>query len=210
MNGQGRGGGTEAVGVLLAGGEGRRLGGGDKGLRPLAGRPLIEHVRRRLAPQVGAMVLSANGDPRRFAAFALPVVADAGAGSQGPLAGLLAGLRWARANAPGARFLASAACDTPFLPTDLVARLKAASGKQRVALAASRGTVHPVFGLWPVALADRLEGWLAGEEGRSVQAFARAVGYVEVAFADGPGGDPFFNVNTPEDLQAAETLAARA
>ena len=156
---------TDVTGVLLAGGQSRRMGGGDKGLLELAGRPMLGHVICRLGAQVGAIVINANGDPARFDAFGLPVVPDTIGGFVGPLAGVLAGMRWSAANAPEARWIVTAAGDAPLLPSDLVARLLKAAVESRpgaIALAQSHGELHPVIGLWPVALARRPGGAAAG------------------------------------------------
>ena len=194
------------VAVVLAGGRGLRLGGGDKPLRLLAGRALLDHVLARVAPQVDRVALNANGDPDRFAPWRLPVLADPVPDHRGPLAGVLAGLRWARAQ--GASDLLVVPADTPFLPPDLVARLRAGRGDAGVACAASAGRLHPVVGLWRVALADSLAERLAAGE-RKVAAFLRCAGLVEVVFGPGAdGGDPFANVNTPDDLAAAERRLA--
>lgn len=190
------------VGVLLAGGLARRMGGGDKPLLQLAGRPLLAHAAAALAPQCAALVLNANGDPARFAAFGLPVVADTLPGYCGPLAGILAGMRWAASHHPDAADILTAAADTPFLPPDLAARLAAARGAAPIACARSAGRAHPTVALWKVALADRLEAALrAGDRG--VLAWATGQGLALVDFAAAPR-DPFFNVNTPEDLARAE------
>lgn len=202
------------AGVILAGGLARRMGGGDKPLVAVAGRPMLAHAVARLAPQVAALALNANGDPGRFAAFGLPVVADTVAGFAGPLAGILAGMRWAEQAAPAARFLASAAGDTPFFPADLVDRLRSAGGDDEgtVALAASDDGVHPVFGLWPVALAGALESFLASGESGKILAFVDRFRRIDVRFEAVRAGtaeiDPFFNVNTPDDRDRAETIAA--
>ena len=150
------------VAILLAGGLARRMGGGDKPLRLLGGRTLLDHVIGRIRPQAAAMALNANGDPARFAAWGLEVVADTVADTPGPLAGILAGLRWAARL--GAETLLSVPTDTPFLPHDLAARLEAARVAAGVPLAcaASGGWTHPVIGLWPVALADAMEADLRG------------------------------------------------
>ena len=137
-----------SVGILLAGGKSSRMGGGDKCLLPLAGRPILAHVIERLKPQVAELIISANGDPARFSAFDLPVVEDRLGGYVGPLAGILAGLEWARTNRPRSRFAITAASDTPFLPADLVDRLCSASGEgaPNLAVARSADGLHPVFG----------------------------------------------------------------
>jgi molybdenum cofactor guanylyltransferase len=190
------------VAVLLAGGLGRRMGGGDKPLRTLAGRPLLEYVIERIRPQVSAMVLNANGDAARFAPWGLPVVADPLPDFPGPLAGVLAGMRWAASR--GAAMMLSAPTDTPFLPADLVQRLEAARAAAGVPLAcaASGGRTHPVAALWLVALADELEAALRAGE-RKIDAWTARYGVAEAAFDDAPG-DPFFNVNRPEELAEAE------
>jgi molybdopterin-guanine dinucleotide biosynthesis protein A len=147
------------VSILLAGGKSSRMGGGDKCLLPLAGRPILAHVIERLKPQVAELIVSANGDPARFSAFGLPVVGDRVGGYAGPLAGTLAGLEWARTNRPESRFAITAASDTPFLPADLVDRLRSASGEGEANLVVARSAegMHPVFGLWPVTLASDAE-----------------------------------------------------
>ena len=199
------------VGLLLAGGLSRRMGGGDKSLRHLGGRPLLAHVVERLRPQVAALVLNANGDPARFADFGLPVVADSVPDFAGPLAGVLAGLDWAAANRPDCPAVVSVATDAPFLPLDLVARLLRAveeAGAQ-LACAASGGRAHPVFGLWPVHLREDLRRAVVAEGIRKVDQWTARHPLVTVPFADRPI-DPFFNANRPEELEAAEALMAAA
>jgi molybdenum cofactor guanylyltransferase len=195
------------AGIVLAGGLSRRMGGGDKSLRLLAGRPILAHIVERAAPQVVALALNANGDAARFAAFGLPVVADSVPDFAGPLAGVLAGLDWAAARVPGATHVASFAGDAPFLPRDLVARLAAALGDGRHALAcaASGGRAHPVFGLWPVALRDALRHAVTEEGMRKVDVWTARYALVTVDFATAPI-DPFFNANRPDDLAEAERL----
>ena len=182
------------------------MGGGDKPLRMLAGRSLLAHAIDRVAPQVAALMLNANGDAARLAGFGLPIIADPLPDFLGPLAGILAGLRWAQATHPGARDVLSVPTDTPFLPRDLVARLLAGRGAQPLACAVSAGWTHPVIGLWPVALADALETALRGGE-RKIGAFSARHGVAEIDFGTVPF-DPFFNVNRPEDLAAAEEMIA--
>ena len=195
------------AGVLLAGGLARRMGGGDKGMRMLLGRPLLDWVIERARPQVRALALNANGDPARLASFGLPVVPDGIAGFAGPLAGVLAGLDWAADELAEATHVASFATDAPFLPRDLVRRLAiAVEDGAELACAASAGQAHPVFGLWPVALRYDLRRAL--ESGvRKVDQWTGRYRLATVEFAERPV-DPFFNVNSAEDLAAAERLAA--
>ncbi|MBS0124747.1 molybdenum cofactor guanylyltransferase MobA [Thetidibacter halocola] len=204
------------LGVILAGGLATRMGGGDKALLRLNGRPLLSHVTERLAPQVGAMALNANGDPARFATFGLPVIPDSIGGFPGPLAGVLAGLDWAAGQ--GAEAIVTVAGDTPFFPADLVARLVEASHGQThpLVLAATKGEAetrsksrsglirHPTFGLWPVALRDDLRAALEGGL-RKVVLWTEPHGGRECVFPT-DACDPFFNVNTPEDLARAEGM----
>jgi molybdopterin-guanine dinucleotide biosynthesis protein A len=199
------------IGVVLAGGKSSRMGGGDKALLQLGGRPLLDHVIERLAPQVAEIVLNANDEPGRFAAFGLPVVADRLAGHMGPLAGVHAGLAWAEANRPESRFVVTVTADTPFFPTDLVSRLRAATDKVNPTLVVARSGsgVHPVFGLWPVALLPHLEDSLSRGERKALD-FVTAHQAKEVTFQHvkigGRAVDPFFNINRPEDLAEAEAL----
>lgn len=204
---------TEVLGVLLAGGRASRMGGGDKGLRQIGGRTLLDHAIARLRPQVAALALNANGPAERFADLGLPVIADSIADQPGPLAGVLAGLDWAAGQ--GARHIVTAAADTPFFPQDLVTRLVAGADAagQAIALAATmdadrgRPARHPTFGLWPVALREDLRAALAAGT-RKVVLWTDRHGAAQVMF-DSPGGrDPFFNVNTPEDLARAAALVA--
>lgn len=196
-------------GVILAGGQSRRMGGGDKGRLILGGQPILTRVIGRLAPQVGAMALNANGDPARFADLGLPVLEDSVGGFAGPLAGILAGMDWAAGQ--GARSVVTVAADTPFLPRDLVARLaRAGQGDPQVPVIAAtpdpaQGMLrHPTFGLWPVALRDDLRAALAGGT-RKVTQWADAQG-ARAALFPVAGLDPFFNINTPQDLARAEIL----
>jgi molybdenum cofactor guanylyltransferase len=202
---------VNVVGLLLAGGQSRRMGGGDKALRPFGGGTLLDRVITRLRPQVDALVLNANGDPTRFARFGLPVVSDSVPGFAGPLAGVLAGLDWAASQRPDCPFIVSVATDAPFLPTDLVARLAeglAAAGAD-LACAASGGRAHPVFGLWPVRLREDLRRAVVDEAVRKVDLWTGRHRLVTVPFPDTPV-DPFFNANRPEDFEAAATLLERS
>lgn len=194
--------------VILAGGQATRMGGGDKSLHDLGGQPILAHVIQRLTPQVGPIALNANGDAARFADLGLPVIPDSIKGFAGPLAGVLAGLDWAAEK--GAETLVSGAADTPFFPTDLVARLDAARAEtgHPIAMAASPDGGrksglgrHPTFGLWPVALRDDLRAALT-DGLRKVVLWTDRHG-TAMALFDGPGPDPFFNVNTPDDLETA-------
>ena len=196
---------TRVVGVLLAGGLARRMGGGDKPLLTLAGRPIMAHVITRLAPQCAALIINANGAPERFDSFGLPVVADSVAGFAGPLAGVLAGMDYAAALEPAATHILSAPADTPFLPSDLVARLAAADAE--IAVAASAGRAHHAVALWPVRLREDLRRALVDDDLRKVSAFIARYRNATVDWPAEPC-DPFFNINQPEDLAAAEALLA--
>jgi molybdenum cofactor guanylyltransferase len=199
------------VGLLLAGGLSRRMGGGDKALRLLGGRSLLERVIDRLRPQTTALVLNANGDPARFAAYGLPVVADSMPDFAGPLAGILAGLDWTAVHRPDCPVVASVATDAPFLPEDLVERLvqgMAAAGAE-LACAASGGQSHPVIGLWPVRLRDELRRAMIEEGIRKVDVWTARYRLATVPFPEVAGIDPFFNANRPEDLDRAAVLLDR-
>ncbi len=195
------------AGVILAGGLSRRMGGGDKCLRPLGGRPILSHIIERARPQVSHLVLNANGDPMRFQSFGLPVIGDSVAGFPGPLAGILAGLEWAAAHAPECRYIVSFAGDAPFLPADLAARFLAAVAETAadLACAVSAGQTHPVFGLWRVELRDALRAALVTEQIHKVDRWTARHTLVHVEFSANPV-DPFFNTNSPDDLAAAERL----
>jgi molybdopterin-guanine dinucleotide biosynthesis protein A len=194
------------IGLLLAGGQSRRMGGGDKCLRPLGGETILARIIARVRPQVRALVLNANGDPARFAPYNLPVVADSVAGFAGPLAGVLAGLDWAAACAPDCAWVASVPTDAPFLPADLIARLLAATEEGAdMACAASAGQSHPVVGLWPVRLRGDLRHALVAEQIHKVDIWTARHRLATVDFPIA-GIDPFFNTNRPEDLAEAERL----
>jgi molybdopterin-guanine dinucleotide biosynthesis protein A len=198
-------------GIILAGGLARRMGGGDKPLKEIAGTPILAHVIERLRPQCARLVLNANGDPARFAAFGLPVVADDVPDFAGPLAGILAGLDWITANVPDAECAISVAADTPFIPRDLVQRLHAARVGEacEIAVAASGGRPHPVIALWPVALRDALRRALVDEGERKIDRFTARYEVAEVSWPREPH-DPFFNVNETGDIAAAEAIAGTA
>jgi molybdenum cofactor guanylyltransferase len=199
---------NEAPGVVLGGGLSQRMGGGDKPLREIGGRTILARVIARLEPQCESLILNANGDPFRFASFGLPVIADGVANHPGPLAGILAGLDWAAIHRPEAQWILSAPGDCPFLPRDLVTRLRQGLCTQgaELAIAASRGRSHPVIGLWSVALRDALRQALVVEGLRKVEDWTRRHRVATVVWAAEPL-DPFFNANTVDDLTEAERLA---
>jgi len=185
------------------------MGGGDKCLRTLGGKPLLSHVIERIGPQVGALIINANGDAERFAAFGLPVAADVIEGFAGPLAGVLTGMEWAEAHAPEAEWVLTAPTDAPFLPRDLAGRLLqaiAAAGAD-IACAASAGRDHPVAGLWPIRLRYDLRRAMVEEGIRKVDIWTARHRLISVPF-DAEPVDPFFNANRPEDLAEAERFFA--
>jgi molybdenum cofactor guanylyltransferase len=200
----------DIVGVVLAGGLARRMGGGDKCLKRVGGKTILDHVIERLKPQVGPIVLNANGDPARFAAHGLPVAADVVPGFAGPLAGVLTGMEWAAAHAPGCGWIVTVAGDAPFVPADLVTRLVAAIESQdaEMACVTSNGHDNPVTGLWPVRLASDLRRAVVEDGIHKVDTWTARYRLARAEFAADPF-DPFFNVNTPDDLAMAEALAAR-
>jgi molybdopterin-guanine dinucleotide biosynthesis protein A len=195
-------------GVLLAGGLARRMGGGDKPMRTIRGRTILDRVIARLQPQCDGLILNANGDPARFAAFGLPVIADGVADFPGPLAGILAALDWTAANQPDAEWILSAAADCPFLPRDLVARLhqaRIAEGAE-LAVAASGAQTHPVIGLWSVSLREQLRHALVVEDIRKIDRWTARYKLATVTWPAAPV-DPFFNANTVDDIAEADRLA---
>ncbi len=200
------------VGVILAGGLSRRMGGRDKSLVEIAGRALAAHVAERLAPQVDRIVISANGDPARFARLGLPVVEDTLPGNPGPLAGIAAAITWARKNHPATTHVLSMPADTPLFPYDLSERLHAAlPSAQAIAIARSGGRLHGACGLWPVAVEGRIFGALASRQNKVLD-LVEGGEWVAVDFeAAGPDAlDPFFNINTPEDLERARAVFERS
>jgi len=198
------------LGLVLAGGLARRMGGGDKARIRIGEQTILERVLAGLKPQCGKVIINANGDPERFADTGLPVVADSVPDFAGPLAGILAGLDWAAANDPAVTDIVSVPGDCPFLPADLVTKLSAARAAQKAPLACARSGDwrHPVVGLWPVALRDDLRRALIEEGLHKIEVWTARHG---VAIADWPAApvDPFFNVNTPEDAAEATRLAAQ-
>ena len=202
---------ANVAGVLLAGGRAKRMGGGDKGLRALGGRTIMDYIVERVRPQVAGLLIKANGEPGRFSGYGPPVIAgvisDGAGGVAGPLAGVLTGMEWAAVNQPQCPWVATFACDAPFAPSDLVARFVAAVEEEGAAMAcaASRGRAHPVFGLWPVALAAELRQAMSEEDIRKIDRWTARYNLIEVDFAADPF-DPFFNINAPENLTEAERL----
>lgn len=196
------------LGLVLAGGLARRMGGGDKSLLQIGGETILDRVLAQLSPQCSRVILNANGDPNRFARFSLPVVADDIPDFAGPLAGILAGLDWAAAHAYGVEWVASVPGDCPFLPRDLVTRLHAARQEAGLPLACARSGEwrHPVVGLWPVALRDELRRALTEEGLHKIEVWTGRYGVALAEWPDRPV-DPFFNVNRPEDLAEAERVA---
>ena len=198
------------VAILLAGGLARRMGGGDKCLREIGGRSLLSHVIDRIAPQVDHLLLNANGDPARFSAFGLPVLADIVDGYAGPLAGILTGLDWASSYVSECEWVVSVPTDAPFIPMDYVSRMMGAiEGDQvELACAVSNGRRHPVAGLWPLRLMEELRTALIDQDIRKIDLWTDRYQVVDVDFLSEPI-DPFFNANRPEDLAEAEAFLAR-
>jgi molybdopterin-guanine dinucleotide biosynthesis protein A len=196
------------LGLVLAGGLARRMGGGDKALITIGGVAILDRVLGRLRPACAEIILNANGDPARFGRYGLPVIPDSVPDFAGPLAGILAGLDWAATNRPDLAWVVSVPGDCPFLPHDLVTRLHVARQKAGTPLACARSGDwrHPVVGLWPVALREDLRHALVEEDLHKIEAWTARHG---VAIADWPAKpvDPFFNVNMPEDAAEAERLA---
>jgi len=195
------------VGVLLAGGLSRRMGGGDKSLMELGGDTILARVVKRARPQVETLILNANGDPGRFEGFQLPIIEDVIGGFAGPLAGILTGMTWTLENVPDATWMASFATDAPFLPEDLVVRLEDAVEKSDadIACAMSAGRTHPVFALWRIALKEDLHRAMEDEDMRKIDRWTSRYRVEHVEF-DVEQFDPFFNVNRPENLDEASKL----
>jgi molybdopterin-guanine dinucleotide biosynthesis protein A len=193
------------IGVILAGGLAKRMGGGDKCLLPLSGKTLLQRSIERAQPQVGKLLLNANGNSLRFARSRLTVVADVYSGNPGPLAGIHAALTWMNQHQPDEEWLASLACDTPFFPTDFVARLQTAAKEadSLLAIATSKGRVHPIFAVWHASLINKIGQTLAEPDHPRLQEWVEAQNPVYVDFGT-EGYDPFFNINTPQDLYSAE------
>ena len=200
---------TNVIGVLLAGGLARRMGGGDKGLSMLGSRPMMARIIERARPQVSTLIINANGDGGRFADYGLDVVPDVIGDFAGPLAGVLTGLEWTADHAPETEWVVTFATDAPFVPADLVGRFLAAVKRDNaeMACAASNGRAHPVFGLWPVALAGELRRAMEEEDMRKIDRWTARYNLIEVDFSALPF-DPFFNINDKDNLAEAERLLA--
>ncbi|MEE1658051.1 molybdenum cofactor guanylyltransferase MobA [Microvirga sp. CF3062] len=196
------------LGVILAGGLSRRMGGNDKALLLLTGRTLLEHATERLAAQCASVIVSANGDPSRFRGMLFPVIPDPIPDHPGPLAGILAALEWSAAHRPDIAWIVSVPADTPFVPRDLVLRLHEACSETRksMAYAASGSQAHFAVGLWPVSLRHDLRQALVNQGVRSIRDWISRHDHAEASWPAEPV-EPFFNINTPEDLKYAETLA---
>jgi len=198
----------QTIGLVLAGGQARRMGGGDKAFIEIGGKKILDRVLARLRPACAHIVLNANGDPQRFAPWGLPVIADSVKDFAGPLAGILAGLDWTARNYPAVEWMTSVPGDCPFLPEGLVERLHAVREEQgrKLACAQSGEWRHPVVGLWNVRLREDLRKALVVEELHKIEIWTARHGVAIATWPDKPV-DPFFNVNTPEDIAAAEKLA---
>lgn len=196
------------VGIILAGGLARRMGGGDKCLLPLVGKTLLQRTIDRAQPQVTQLILNANGNSLRFARTRLPVVPDVYANNLGPLAGIHTGLTWMQTKVPKAEWLISFASDTPFFPANLAEELLAAanSSSAKLVVATSKLAAHPVFALWHISLKREIEAQLATGEVPRLQDWMKAHNPAQVDF-NADAYDPFFNINTPQDLYAAEPMS---
>lgn len=200
------------IGLILAGGRGRRMGEGNlKYLRTLSSRTLLEHALARARPQVDTLLINSASAPAMLRSHGMPVVPDTVPGFAGPLAGVLAGMEHVASNFPRAHWLVTMAVDTPWFPLDLVQRLAAQrrADDAEIAIAASGGRTHPVFALWPLAIAAQLRVALEVEGQRKVEAFQARYRRVLVEWPCEPH-DPFFNINTPDDLVWAEQVLAGA
>ena len=196
-----------SLGLVLAGGLARRMGGGDKALITIGGKAILDWVLALLSPACAGVILNANGDPARFGRFGLPVIPDSVPDFAGPLAGILAGLEWAAANRPDLDWVVSVPGDCPFLPRDLVPRLHEVREQAGAPLACARSGDwrHPVVGLWPVALRNDLRHALVVEDLRKIEVWTARHGIAIADWKPEPV-DPFFNVNTPDDAAEAERL----
>lgn len=198
---------SDIVAVILAGGEARRMGGGDKTLIQLGGKPILQHILDRLIHQSDQVIINANGDLERFKRFGLPVIADQLEGFLGPLAGILAGLDAAASLYPDKTHVISLAGDTPFIPIDLVERMAKLSSSTNIVTAVSQRRTHPVFGLWPIAIRSELRDQLINHDIRKIDRFTASYEVEECVFDGIP--DPFFNINTNEDKEKADRILSK-
>ncbi len=199
------------IGVILAGGRSSRMGGNEKAFLALTDRPMIQVALDRLTKQTDTVIINANGDQERMKFLGVPVQRDIFGGFAGPLAGVHAGMQWVRHNQPLVSHICTIAADTPFFPADLAARLEDnLKTADTIVLAASNGYRHPVFGLWPVSLIEDLAAFLQSGQTGKVMAFVKQQDWTEAEFdnlnANGNSIDPFFNINTPEELELARQL----
>lgn len=198
---------SDIVAVILAGGQARRMGGGDKTLIELHGKPILQHILDRLKPQCEHIMLNANGHLDRFTAFGFPVIADPVDGFLGPLAGILAGLDAVAIQYPDKTHILSLAGDTPFIPHHLIDYMCAHASPSNIVCAVSQGRRHPVFGLWPVAIRSELRDQLINHDVRKIDRFTADYDVALCSFDGVP--DPFFNINTEEDINKASRILSR-
>jgi molybdopterin-guanine dinucleotide biosynthesis protein A len=198
------------AGVVLAGGRSRRMGGGDKALIDVDGQTLLGRVIERVHPQVVSLVLSVNGNPQRFTRFGLPILPDVIEGNAGPLAGILSALEWVRRSLPDIRWMASVAVDTPLVPEDFVARLLSSVSQEEaeIGCAVSGAKRHPVLGLWPVGLAGELRTAMVVDGIRKVDQWTARYKVADVCWPI-EAGDPFLNVNAPDDIERLHRALSR-
>ena len=199
---------SDTVAVILAGGQARRMGGGDKTLIELGRKTILQHILDRLRPQCEHVIINANGDLDRFTSYGCPVVADQLDGFLGPLAGILAGMDAAAIQYPDKTHILSLAGDTPFIPLDLADRMWSHASPDNIVCANSQGRTHPVFGLWPIAIRSELRDQLINHDMRKIDRFTADYDVRHCEFAGVP--DPFFNINTVEDKEKANRILSRA
>jgi molybdenum cofactor guanylyltransferase len=195
------------TGVIIAGGRSTRMGGGDKSLLKIGDVTILQAVHHKLEAQVKDIAINTNSDDPRFKIGSTPCFSDTLANFQGPLAGLLASMQWVRENRPSTTHIVTIASDSPFFPDNLTAELAAnAPDAETIIMAKSGGFNHPVFALWPVSLSNDLEKWLSDTGILKVMAWVRSHPHIFVDFPFERENDPFFNINTPEDLAIAQKI----
>ncbi len=201
----------KTAGIILAGGQSRRMNGSDKALLPFGTGRLIDHIHQRLARQLPVLALNTNNDPAHFRDLGIPIIPDEIAGYAGPLAGILAGMEWASTQSDGFSHILTVATDTPFFPDNLCEKLsqQIADAPDRIVIASSAERIYPVFGIWPISSRGELRAWLADDENRRVMSWIAAHPHKSFEFpltttqTDQPI-DPFFNINTQEDILEAQ------